>query len=96
MRSKREFVDSDGENKVDAGMEVGTPAALASISKLPAAQRSQNFQSALEAIAQSQHLRKPSEQTTSAIPVIFNIRNSPTPFFILNSSSFQNESWNYF
>jgi hypothetical protein len=60
-------------SKVDAGMEVGTPTALASISKLPAAQRSQNFQSALEAIAQSQNLRKPSEQTTSAIPVIFNI-----------------------
>lgn len=53
--------------------DLGTPTALESISKLPKSQISRNFVSALEAIAKSQHLRKPNEHTSSAIPVIFNI-----------------------
>ena len=55
-------------------MEVpGTPTALESMSKLPHSQKLSRFDSALEAIAKSQYLRKPSEHTSCAIPVIHNI-----------------------
>jgi hypothetical protein len=53
--------------------EPSTPTALESLAKLPASQASRVFESAIEAIARSQHLRKPDEHTSCAIPVIYNI-----------------------
>jgi hypothetical protein len=53
--------------------EPRTPTALESLAKLPASQASRVFESALEGIARSQHLRRPDEYTSCAIPVIYNI-----------------------